>query len=97
MTTKITRRPIVLIKPLVTEKATLVGMNKNPVYTFVVAPSANKQEVMKAVKAKYKVEPIKVTVVNLPRTKVMNRRMKGFSPGLRKAMVYLPAGTTIKL
>lgn len=94
---KSTTQPIILIKPLVTEKATLLGMNKNPVYSFVVAPSANKQEIMKAIKLKYKVEPIKVAVVNLPRTKVMNRRMQGYRPGIRKAMVYLPAGTTIKL
>ncbi|MBP9856189.1 MAG: 50S ribosomal protein L23 [Candidatus Pacebacteria bacterium] len=90
-------KPVTIIKPLVTEKATLLNMNKEPVYSFIVAPGANKQEVAKAVKEKYKVEPTKVAVINLPRTKVMNRRKPGFRPGMRKALVYLPVGTTIKL
>ena len=85
-----------LIKPIITEKATMLQGVKEPVYAFLVAPDATKQEVIKAVKAKYGVLPLKVTMINLPRKKVFNRRKLGFRPAKRKALVFLPAGSTLK-
>jgi ribosomal protein L23 len=52
---------------------------------------------MKAIKAKYSVSPLKVTMINLPRKKVVNRRKPGSKPGKRKALVFLPAGSTLNL
>ncbi len=86
-----------IIKPVITEKATLLQSGANPVYAFMVAAHVTKPEVLKAVKAKYNVSPLKVTIVNLPRKKTYNRRKPGFRPAKRKALVFLPAGSTINL
>ncbi|MDO8183538.1 MAG: 50S ribosomal protein L23 [bacterium] len=86
-----------LIKPIITEKATMLQGAKEPVYSFLVTPEATKQEVMKAIKAKYSISPLKVTMINLPRKKVSNRKKQGFRPAKRKALVFLPAGSTLNL
>ncbi len=88
---------LTLIKPIITEKATLLQGAKAPVYAFIVAPGATKPEVMKAVKAKYNISPLKVTMINLPRKKVTNRKKPGFRPARRKALVFLPAGSNLNL
>ena len=85
----------VLVKPLITEKATnLVGDNK---YAFVVATGANKIEIAKAVKAAYGVNPIKVNVVNVSGKKVARGRISGQRSDWRKAIVTLAKGETIKI
>jgi len=82
---------------MVTEKATGLAAAKQPVYTFVVSPTATKSEVKKAVAAKYGVKPLKVAMINLPRKKVRSRRRVGMRSGRRKALVYLPAGSNLNL
>ncbi|MDP2944656.1 MAG: 50S ribosomal protein L23 [bacterium] len=85
----------VLISPLVTEKATnLVAENK---YVFIVAPSANKIAIAKAVKATYGVTPIQVNVVNVSGKKVARGRVKGQRSDWRKAIVTLAKGEAIKI
>ncbi|MGI6374075.1 MAG: 50S ribosomal protein L23 [Patescibacteria group bacterium] len=85
----------VLIKPLVTEKATdLAASNK---YVFVVAAQANKIEIAKAVKDIYGVEPLKVNLANIKGKRVVRGRIKGQRSDWRKAVITLPAGQTIKI
>lgn len=85
----------VLVKPLITEKATnLVGENK---YVFVVAKSANKIEIAKAVKAAYGVSPIQVNVVNVSGKKVSRGRISGQRNDWRKAIITLAKGEAIKI
>lgn len=87
----------VIIKPRITEKAVMKG-EKN-VYTFVIRKDATKHDVRDAVKALFKVTPIKVNIVNKsPRSYVSRSRGRRVSEaGLKKAYVYLKAGDTIDL
>jgi len=89
---------IILTAPRITEKATdLVAKN---VYTFDVAPSATKSEIIKAVKAAYKVTPLSVRTVTIPTKATMPRGRRG-KPGTKaggkKAYVYLKKGDKIEV
>jgi len=85
----------VLIKPLVTEKASVMGtLNK---YFFEVAKEANKIEVAKAVYDVYGVKPEKVNIVRM-RGKVVRRgRITGKRKDWKKAVVTLKKGDSIKV
>ncbi|MBI5138718.1 MAG: 50S ribosomal protein L23 [Candidatus Vogelbacteria bacterium] len=83
--------------PRITEKATyLSSSDKNPVYTFEIHPKANKPGVMNALKELYKVSPIAVRIVNLPRKKLMTRTGVGYKNGTKKAIVTLKKGEKIE-
>lgn len=87
----------VLKTPRITEKA---GMHQAAgVYTFDVADSTTKSEVVQAVRAQYGVSPRKVRVVSIhPK---MRRSMRtgrvGFTRGGKKAYVYLKKGESITI
>lgn len=87
----------VIIRPRVTEKA-VMGSEKR-VYTFMVRRDANKHQIHDAVKAIYKVTPVKVNIVNKqPATRVKGMRGNSVKqPGMKKAYVYLKEGDTINL
>ena len=79
----------------ITEKATMhsgVG-----VYTFDIAEAATKRDVIAAVRALYKVSPLKVAVVVVPSKTRRNMRTgkTGVKRGGKKAYVYLKKGETI--
>jgi large subunit ribosomal protein L23 len=82
-----------IIRPRITEKSGL--LSQTGVYTFEVGRSANKHSIAKAVKALYKVTPVKVAVMNAPTKKVFLRGKKGRVAGFRKALVTLKAGDKI--
>jgi large subunit ribosomal protein L23 len=82
-----------IIRPRITEKSGL--LSQIGVYTFEVGRGANKQSIAKAVKALYKVTPVKVAVLNAPAKKVFLRGKKGTVAGFRKALVTLKAGDKI--
>lgn len=88
-------RAEVLVRPHVTEKATISAERK--AYVFVVTPSATKASVRASVKRLYDVEPVKVNIVNLPSKRTLVRGRHGRKPGMKKAYVYLPEGKTIEL
>jgi len=94
---KIKSESAILSRPRVTEKATFVAGAKNPVYTFEVAATATKPEILKAIEAKYKVKAIKVNIVTLPAKNVVVRGKKGTKPAVKKAMVFLKAGDKIEI
>ncbi len=76
-----------LLRPRITEKANLV-VEQN-VHTFEIDPSATKIEVANAVKAFYKVTPVKVRIVKNPSKVIFSRGKKGVKQGVKKAYVYL--------
>lgn len=87
----------VLRNPRITEKATdLQGVS---VYTFDVADTATKRQIIEAVRALYHVSPQKVAM--LPVRKKQRRSMRtgkvGMSRGGKKAYVYLAKGETIAI
>ncbi len=85
----------ILIKPLVTEKATnLVAENK---YVFAVAISANKIEIAKAIQQVYAVKPLNIRVIRMEGKQTRYGRTKGKRKDWKKAIVALPKGATIKV
>lgn len=84
-----------LKRPRLTEKAGISAEKMN-VYTFEVRQDATKTGVKKAITEMYKVNPVKVNIVNLPAKKVFARGRRGVKSGLKKALVYLKAGDKIE-
>lgn len=85
----------ILLRPHVSEKATLVKSSANQV-VFQVHPSANKIEIRKAVQDAF---DVKVSKVNIARKKTLiqrkaNRRLTR-DTGFRKAYVTLAEGEKI--
>jgi large subunit ribosomal protein L23 len=87
----------VLVNPRITEKA--VRQNENNVYTFVVRRDATKYTVADAVKALFKVTPVKVNIVNkTPRQFMSGGKGRVVSEkGMKKAYVYLKKGDRIDI
>ncbi|MFA6393665.1 MAG: 50S ribosomal protein L23 [Patescibacteria group bacterium] len=85
----------VLIKPLVTEKASVLSsLNK---YNFSVSPDANRIEVAKAIHEVYGIKPVKVNIINNKGKKVRYGKTKGTRKDWKKAVVTLPAGKSINV
>lgn len=82
----------VLVRPLVTEKATVTGT-----YCFEVALSANKSEVYKAVQKMYGVTPLSVRIMNVKGKTVRWQQTNGQRKAWKKAIVRLKAGETINV
>jgi large subunit ribosomal protein L23 len=85
----------IIRSPRVTEKASRVG--EHNVYVFNISPSASKQAVAFAVKARYNVEPLRVRTLSIKAKQVISRGKKGTVGGGKKAYVYLKPGQTIQL
>lgn len=88
---------VVLVRPLVTEKTTLLsGLNK---YAFEVAPTANKLQIKEAVELAFGVH---VTAVNTSHVRGKRRRFRRVGAGVvtrswKKAVVTLAEGDKIEL
>lgn len=85
----------VLLRPLVTEKNTLLqAQNK---YAFEVAQEASKPQIRQAVEKAFKVKVDMVNIIKVPgRTKRVGRRLVVTSPW-KKALVTLQPGDKIEL
>jgi large subunit ribosomal protein L23 len=77
----------IIKNPRVTEKASFSA--EQNVYTFDITASANKTEIKKAIFALYKVHPVKVNVLSVPKKNTMHKGKAGVKGGGRKALVYL--------
>lgn len=84
-----------IAKPLVTEKASVLGALNQ--YVFAVAKDANKVEVVKAIEAIYGVKPVSVNMLRVSGKQVRYGRIKGQRKDWKKAIVTLPAGKTIQV
>lgn len=85
----------ILLRPRITEKASDFAMNKG-VYVFEVPMSATKHEVTLAVIDFYKVTPVKIAMVRIPRKNLIVRGRKGKTAEGKKAYVYLKKGDKIE-
>lgn len=83
----------VLVKPRVTEKSALQAAGG--VYTFEVAASSGKKEVMKAFNKVYGKTPIRVNIMNNATKKKRTRFGIGTTKNRKKALVFLKKGETI--
>lgn len=83
----------VIIKPVITEKASFLSQNNQVV--FKVGSRYNKADVKAAVSEVFNVEVEKVNIIN---TKPKTKRFRGFlgkRSGYKKAIVTLKEGQTI--
>jgi large subunit ribosomal protein L23 len=86
--------PMALLGPRVSEKA--AGMANVGKYVFNVIKATNKVEIKKAVEKAYKVNVIRVNILNT-RGKTRNTgRVAGKTSGFKKAIVTLKAGQKIE-
>ena len=84
-----------IVRPHITEKAAILA--EKGTYVFEVAKDTNKIEIAKAIGALYNVTPVRVNIVNLPRTNVFVRGKAGVKAGVRKALVTLKKGDKIEI
>ena len=88
----------ILIKPIITEKATKDAEDNN-IFGFVVDPKANKVEIKKAVEAAYGVSVTAVRTMNVrPDRKTRHTRpgiQSGKTHAIKKAIVQVAEGDTI--
>jgi large subunit ribosomal protein L23 len=94
ITKEVTKEGLIL-SPVMTEKASL--QSSSNAYTFEVKDGATKLTLRDEIKAKYKVTPTKINIVSLPKTRVFVRGKIGVTTGMKKAIVFLKKGDTIKL
>jgi len=88
------KKASVILGARITEKAA-TGAEKGR-YTFNVDPSTNKSEIAKAIKAQYKVTPVKINITLRKEKQVFLRGKKGVKQGGKKAVVYLKKGDKIE-
>ncbi|WP_282123757.1 50S ribosomal protein L23 [Algibacter mikhailovii] len=90
----------ILIKPIITEKATADSELKN-CYWFSVSTKANKVEIKKAVEAAYGVSVEKVRTINVRPDRSTKHTKTGIQYGktnaVKKAIVQLAEGEMIDL
>ena len=87
----------IIIRPVVSEKS--YGLLDAGVYTFVVAPDANKIQIRDAVESIFNVRVTKVNTLNRKGKRKRNRRTFTFGsrPDTKRAVVTLAAGDRIDL
>ena len=87
----------VIIKPVVSEKS--YGLLDGGVYTFIVAPRANKIEIRQAVEQIFGVNVVKVNTLNRPGKRKRNRGKATFGKrsDTKRAIVTLAAGQSIPI
>ncbi len=87
----------VIIRPVVSEKS--YGLLDQGVYTFIVAPYANKVEIRHAVEAIFGVDVIKVNTLNRPGKRKRNRGKStyGKRSDTKRALVTLATGQNIPI
>lgn len=83
----------VILRPRITEKSGL--LSQTGVYTFEVYESATKPGISEAMKALYKVTPLRINIVNLPAKNVFVKGRWGSVAGTKKAVVTLKKGDKI--
>ncbi len=89
---------IILVKPLITEKADALSEGKNQ-YSFIVDKGANKIEIRNAVEKLYSVNVESVNTMVIPgKRKTRNTKkgvLHGRKPSFKKAVITLATGETI--
>lgn len=86
----------VLLRPRITEKAALKADSAN-VYVFEVTKDASKKAIIASIKDAYKVTPIRVNLLAIPRKEVFRRGKSGVKGGGKKAYIHLKKGDKIDI
>ena len=88
----------IMIKPIVTEKATALSEKLNR-YTFCVSPDANKYQIKSLIEELYGVKVVSVNTMNYEGKRKQRYTkagiIRGKKPAFKKAIVTLAEGETI--
>ena len=84
----------IIKNPRVTEKGSYAA--EQNVYTFDVSAQANKTEIKKMIFTLYKVKPIKINILPVPKKNIMYRGQPSTRGGGKKALVFLKKGDKIE-
>ena len=84
-----------IINPIITEKATILSEQNKTI--FKVNSKANKKTIKKNIEKLFKVNVVKINIVN-QKTKVkMKQGRKSYKSGYKKAIITLKKGQSIDL
>ena len=81
--------------PIITEKATILSEQNKTV--FKVHDKANKKNIKKNIEKLFKVNVIKVNIINRKTKTKMRQGRKSFKSGYKKAIITLKKGQSIDL
>jgi len=85
----------IILNPIITEKATILSEQNKTV--FKVHENANKKTIKKNIEKLFKVNVIKINIIN-QKTKIkMKQGKKTFKTGYKKAIITLKKGQSIDL
>ena len=82
-------------QPIITEKATILSEQNKTV--FKVHSGANKRSIKKNIEKLFKVNVIKVNIINQKRKKKIKQGKPSVKPGYKKAIITLKKGQSIDL
>lgn len=85
----------ILLRPLVSEKAAQAGVHHQ--YVFVVANTATKIDVRRAILDTYGIRPTRVNIVRVRGKQVRYGRSQGTTKAWKKAIVTLPKDKKIQV
>lgn len=92
----------IIIRPILSEKASLLRENKCKTYVFEVCRKSNKIEILKAIKEMFKIIPLSCSIVSVRGKKKANvpykgsvKRGHGRTASWKKAYIVLPEGKSI--
>ena len=81
--------------PIITEKATILSEQNKTI--FKVHENANKETIKKNIEKLFKVDVIKINIINQKSKLKMRQGKKSFKSGFKKAIVTLKKGQSIDL
>jgi large subunit ribosomal protein L23 len=89
----------VLRRPIVTEKSNYLGTSLHQ-YVFEVSDAATRKDVKDAVEKAFKVEVVRVNIINVPQKqtrRARSRRLGVRSPSYKKAIITLAPDNRIPI
>ena len=84
-----------ILSPMVTEKTT--NLSEQNKIVFKVPTAANKTNLKKNIEKIFKVNVLKVNIINQKRKKKIKQGKKSIKPGYKKAIITLKKGQSIDL
>ena len=84
-----------IIQPIITEKATILSEQNKTV--FRVHGKANKKTIKKNIEKLFKVNVVKVNIINRKAKLKMKQGRKSYKSGYKKAIITLKKGQSIDL
>ena len=84
-----------ILSPVVTEKSTILS-EQNKI-TFIVPNKSNKKNLKKNIEKIFKINVVKINIINKQSRKKITRGKKVKIPGYKKAIITLKKGQSIDL